>query len=249
MTTARFARAATASPTSSTKPCYETDFWLRLRDGKGGYACRPEQPRQQGHGDVPGRGLALHGLGQRRQRRHDGRLFPHRPQAGNWKRSTWMRPSRRGRPPTSEGLDLAHGIGNGAMRGRDLKFMAAAFLYNVTGDKTYEDAMAKECAITGPTSEIDNGKCNQSWGAAGVSAVRQEQRAADPLPQLVGEHEGRDHQRGDEEERRQHRQLALAPQQQQRLRLVPEHAGGAGGLHRARHRHRRGREGRPARRR
>jgi hypothetical protein len=65
-----------------------------------------------------------------------------------------------------EGLDLTLGIGNGRMRGRDLKFMAAAFLYNVTGDRTYEDAMLKECAVTGPTSEIDNGKYNQSWGVA-----------------------------------------------------------------------------------
>ncbi len=67
-----------------------------------------------------------------------------------------------------EGLDLTLGIGNGNMRGRDLKFMAAAFLYNVTGDKTYEDAMVKECAITGPTSEIDNGKYNQSWARPGT---------------------------------------------------------------------------------
>ena len=65
-----------------------------------------------------------------------------------------------------EGLDLAHGIGNGEMHGRDLKFMAAAYLYNVTGEKTYEDAMAKECRINGPTAEIDTTKSNQLWGAA-----------------------------------------------------------------------------------
>src|SRR4029077_10471940 len=64
-----------------------------------------------------------------------------------------------------QGLDLSYGIGNGAMRGKDLKFMAAAYLYNVTGQKTYEDAMVNECSITGPTSEIDNTKYNQLWGA------------------------------------------------------------------------------------
>jgi hypothetical protein len=65
-----------------------------------------------------------------------------------------------------EGLDLTFGIGNGQMRGRDLKFMAAAYLYNVTGDKTWEDAMSKECAITVPTSEVETGKGNQLWGCA-----------------------------------------------------------------------------------
>ena len=33
-----------------------------------------------------------------------------------------------------EGLDFKFGIGNGQTRGRDLKMMAAAYLYNVTGD-------------------------------------------------------------------------------------------------------------------
>ena len=49
---------------------------------QGRLLVRPEQPRRQGHGDVPGRRLPLHGLGQRRQRRHAGRLLPHRRQAG-----------------------------------------------------------------------------------------------------------------------------------------------------------------------
>ena len=84
----------------------------------------------------------------------------------------------------NEGLDLSHGIGNGQTRGRDLKMMAAAYLYNVTGDRAYEDVVAKESVATTPTSEIDNKrKYCQYWGTAAYLHVRQEQLAADPLPQ------------------------------------------------------------------
>lgn len=41
-------------------------------------------------------------------------------------------------------LDFSHSIGNGRMRGRNLKMMAASSLYNATGDRFYEDQMAKE---------------------------------------------------------------------------------------------------------
>lgn len=40
--------------------------------------------------------------------------------------------------------------GNGATRGRDLRMLAAAFLYNITGDRRYEDAMAQESVATSP---------------------------------------------------------------------------------------------------
>jgi hypothetical protein len=53
-------------------------------------------------------------------------------------------------------LDLTFGIGNGVTRGRDLKLLAAACLYNVTGERTYEDVIAQESVVKGPTSELDN---------------------------------------------------------------------------------------------
>jgi endoglucanase len=142
---------------------YETDFWLRLRDDKGGYSCGLNNPSQ-----------------------NDTVMF----QAGTSPYMAWVsaanaamtadafrianRPDLAKKYTTAaleawkiandEGLDLSHGIGNGEMRGRDLKFMAAAFLYNVTGDKTYEDAMAKECRISSSTAEIDTTKSNQLYG-------------------------------------------------------------------------------------
>lgn len=144
---------------------YETDFWLRLRDGKGGYSCGLNNP---GDNDTV---------------MYQAAASPYMAWASAANAAMTADCFRIARKPqlekkylaaaveawktaNDEGLDLTLGIGHGNMRGRDLKFMAAAFLYNVTGDRAYEDAMAKQCAIAGPDSEIDNGKYNQSWGAA-----------------------------------------------------------------------------------
>lgn len=143
----------------------ETDFWLRCRDSRGGYGAGINNPSQK-----------------------DTVMF----QAGASPYMAWVSAAncamtadcfRIAKKPdlakkyltaaleawktaNEEGLDLSSGIGNGQMRGHDLKFMAAAFLYNVTGDIAYENAMAKECTITSPTSEIDSSKGNQLYGAA-----------------------------------------------------------------------------------
>ena len=53
------------------------------------------------------------------------------------------------------------------MRGRDFKHMAAAFLYNVTGDRTWEDIMAQECLVkNGMPVIFDTGEGCQIWGTA-----------------------------------------------------------------------------------
>jgi hypothetical protein len=144
---------------------YETDFWLRLRDAKGGYASGINNPSQKDTlmyqaAAAPwmawcsAANAAVTADAFRIAKRQDMVKKYTAAAVEAWKTAN------------EEGLDQFSGIGNGGMRGRDLKFMAAAYLYNVTGDRTYEDAMAKECTITGPTSEIDNGKSNELWGAA-----------------------------------------------------------------------------------
>lgn len=61
-------------------------------------------------------------------------------------------------------LDDRQGIGDGSMRGRDFKQLAAAFLYNLTGDRQWEDAFAAEA--TTPILNRDwNGWC-QLWAVA-----------------------------------------------------------------------------------
>lgn len=67
-------------------------------------------------------------------------------------------------------LDDYQSIGNETMRGRDFKQMAAAFLYNVTGDREWEDEMAKECIIEGADTPVFKtgfrGAYLQLWGIA-----------------------------------------------------------------------------------
>jgi len=67
-------------------------------------------------------------------------------------------------------LDELQDIGSTSMRGRDFKQMAAAFLYNVTGDRKWEDIMAKESMIKGSTSHLFN-KGKQGYYEAQVTNV------------------------------------------------------------------------------
>ncbi len=144
---------------------YEVDFWLRLRDTKGGYACglnNPDDKDTTMYQAAASPYMAWASAANAAMLADAFRLAGKPDLARQYQASAieaW-------KVANEEGLDITTGIGNGQMRGRDLKFMAAAFLYNVTGDKTYEDAMSRECAITGPASEIDTGKGNQLWGAA-----------------------------------------------------------------------------------
>lgn len=66
-------------------------------------------------------------------------------------------------------LDDVQGIGDGSMRGRDFKQQAAAFLYNLTGEREWEDILAEESVVKGPDSQLINtgrGGWWQVWGAA-----------------------------------------------------------------------------------
>jgi hypothetical protein len=64
-------------------------------------------------------------------------------------------------------LDTLLHVGNASMRGRDLKMMAAAFLFNVTGNRFYESAMVEESVAGQPKAEIAKRDAwNQLWGTA-----------------------------------------------------------------------------------
>ena len=51
-------------------------------------------------------------------------------------------------------LDELQDVGSARMRGRDFRQMAAAYLYNVTGDRKWEDILAEESMVKGPASLI-----------------------------------------------------------------------------------------------
>ena len=64
-------------------------------------------------------------------------------------------------------LDFKQGIGDGIVRGRDLKMTAAAYLYNVTGNTVYENEINSESKVTNATSTvIDVTAYNQLWATA-----------------------------------------------------------------------------------
>ncbi len=63
-------------------------------------------------------------------------------------------------------LDQTQNIGEGNIRGRDLKMTAAAFLYNVTGDQAYEAVVNAESVCASGTAELEDGTRNQVWAAA-----------------------------------------------------------------------------------
>lgn len=67
-------------------------------------------------------------------------------------------------------LDDLQDVGSARMRGRDFKQMAAAFLYNVTGDQEWEDAFAEDSMIKNSESVLFSkdfrGAFYQIWSAA-----------------------------------------------------------------------------------
>ena len=63
-------------------------------------------------------------------------------------------------------LDATQNIGEGSIRGRDLKMTAAGFLYNVTGDPVYEQVVNAESVCTSSVAELEDGTRNQVWATA-----------------------------------------------------------------------------------
>lgn len=78
-------------------------------------------------------------------------------------------------------LDLSQNVGDISIRGRDLKMMAAAYLYNITGKTVYEDAVNTECALTSNNSRVagwgwngtSNFQLDQVWAMAGYLMTKQ----------------------------------------------------------------------------
>lgn len=63
-------------------------------------------------------------------------------------------------------LDTGLGQDEGRLRGRDLRMMAAAFLYNVTGNTVWEDIIHDESVCAGGPSTILDSSLNQLYATA-----------------------------------------------------------------------------------
>jgi hypothetical protein len=70
-------------------------------------------------------------------------------------------------------LETKHDIGNGSIRGKDLKMMAAAFLYNLTGNADYENIVSSLSNATTTTSTIMNNDMNQLWATVAYLKTKQ----------------------------------------------------------------------------
>ena len=77
-------------------------------------------------------------------------------------------------------LDDLQDVGSMQMRGRDFRQMAAAFLYNVTGDTEWEKIMAEESMVKTPQSQLfSKGK----HGFFGVGVMHEENKELVPFCQ------------------------------------------------------------------
>lgn len=77
-------------------------------------------------------------------------------------------------------LDVKQEVGDAWMRGRDFRNMAAAFLYNLTGDEEWENIMAAESVVESDISEIVKERgWYQIWGTAAYLFCQRERHHQD----------------------------------------------------------------------
>ncbi len=80
-------------------------------------------------------------------------------------------------------LDEGLGLDDGLVRGRDFKMMAAAFLYNVTGDPAWENVVNAESVCAGGPAVLINEQPTPGLGDRRLSdhaSDRPLPRAAEP---------------------------------------------------------------------
>lgn len=85
-------------------------------------------------------------------------------------------------------LDDRQNIGTSSMRGRDFKQMAAAFIYNLTGDRVWEDIMVAESVVkdgVAPLFSKGREQYYQIWGAAAYLTCPQERHYPEYYADLV----------------------------------------------------------------
>ena len=145
----------------------EVDFWLRLRDRKGGYSFglnNPTPDRMVMYQAVAHPFMAWASAANSAMLAEAFRIDGKKELAVHYRDAAieaWN-------VANEQGLDARFGIGNGSIRGRDMKAIAAAYLYNVTGERKFKDALAKETVIDGPSAETEqHDRYNQVWAVAG----------------------------------------------------------------------------------
>jgi hypothetical protein len=145
----------------------EVDFWLRLRDGQG-YGYGLTNP----NGSDVFYQAGANAIGAWASAANSAMLAEAFRIAGqttlmNAYRDSAVNAYTFAGGLTDQMLDFKQGIGDGIIRGRDLKMLAAACLYNVTGNTVYENVINTESEVTSTTSTIiDVTAYNQLWATA-----------------------------------------------------------------------------------
>jgi endoglucanase len=146
---------------------YEVDFWLRVRDGKEfGYGITNPNAKDEFFQAGTNAMAAWASAANAAMLAEAFRIAGNTALADQYKASAieaYGVASANADPMLDKTMDA----GGAVFRGRDLKMTAAAFLYNVTGDQTYEAIVQSESVCTTATAEILNSGRNQLWATAG----------------------------------------------------------------------------------
>jgi endoglucanase len=146
---------------------YEVDFWLRLRDGDGyshGVTC-PNYSTNVFHQAGPTAIAAWANALNAAMLADAFRISGHASLMNEYRDAAieaYNHANGLADPQLDDGLDQD----DGTIRGRDFKMMAAAFLYNVTGDQSWENAVNAESVCSASPATILNNSRNQIWGTA-----------------------------------------------------------------------------------
>jgi hypothetical protein len=146
---------------------YEVDFWLRVRDGKEfGYGITNPNSKDEFFQAGTNAMAAWASAANAAMLADAFRIAGNTALADQYKASA-VEAYGVGNGSSDTMLDKTMDAGGATFRGRDLKMTAAAFLYNVTGDQTYEAVVQSESVCTTATAEILNSGRNQLWATAG----------------------------------------------------------------------------------
>ncbi|MBD3319904.1 MAG: glycosyl hydrolase family 5 [Chitinivibrionales bacterium] len=144
---------------------YEVDFWLRLRDENGAYCCGLNNPSGSVMYQAGARPLMAWANAANAAMLADCYRIAGNNELKNLYRDSAIAAYTYAENRSDSELDDNLGIGDASIRGRDMKMMAAAYLYNTTGETKYEDVVNDLSVISGSSSSLP-GNGGQIWGTA-----------------------------------------------------------------------------------
>ncbi len=191
---------------------YEVDFWLSLRDGSG-YAHGLSNPDNDNIMYQAGAtAIAAWAAAANAAMLAESFRLARRPQEMNFYRNAALQAYRHADSLSDPMLDRTQEAGGATFRGRDLKMTAAAFLFNLTGDRAWEAVLRAESIATSPTAVLARFDAhNQDYASVaylttpwpvGDPDLREPMRAAfvHRGQQLAAQRHNRPSRRGTEEE-------------------------------------------------